>query len=132
MTVSGLDHCNNEAVPLIGQEGAIPSHVTDQTGCGSKRSPWLISAMSGQIIELNIIDFGSEIIKQRQNDNNDLLLYGYIIDGDTKTSISGDETRKRHLYTSLSNQITVDILPRDIRKADFILLYKGKFFYTCE
>ena len=125
VTLTDSVHCNNEAVSLIGQEGAIPSHVTDQTGCGSKRSPWLISAMSGQIIELNIIDFGSEIIKHRQNDINGLPLYGYIIDGDTRTSFCCNTTRKRHLYTSLSNKITIETLSQDIRIADFIIMYKG-------
>ena len=124
-----MDHCKNEPVSLSGHEGALSSHVTDQTECGSKRSPWLISAMSGQTIELNIIDFGSEIIKRRQNSSTESLIYGYITDGERRTSIKGDVTRKRHLYTSLSNEITIEVLPRHLRTVDFIIMYKGMCYH---
>ena len=84
-------------------------HVTDETGCGSSRSPWVIASMPGQTIELSIIDFGSEMLKRRPNDT-DYLRYGYLItDGDKRIQITGDIDiqRERKLYASTADEIMI-------------------------
>ena len=37
--------------------GYLASVVTEETGCGSPDSPWLISAPAGQTIQLRLLDF---------------------------------------------------------------------------
>ena len=103
----------------------ISSHVTDETGCGSTRSPWVIAAMPGQTIELSIIDFGSEMLKRRPNDT-DALRYGYITDGDKRIQITGDIQRERNLYTSTADEIMIEITPSEDRdQTGFIIQYKS-------
>ena len=37
--------------------GYISSLVSDQTGCGSTDTPWVIQAAKGQVIEVTLLDF---------------------------------------------------------------------------
>ena len=120
--------CQGQTASVQGQEGILSSHVTDETGCGSTRSPWVIAAMPGQTIELSIIDFGSELLKRRPNDTS-MLTYGYITDGDKRIQITGDIQRERKLYASTTDEIMIEITPGEDRyQAGFIIQYKSTYF----
>ena len=116
------------SVVLTESEALISSHVTDETGCGSTRSPWVIAAMPGQTIELSIIDFGSELYKRQINDSTSLPVYGYLVDGDTRISFTGDVQRNRLLHSSKSSEIQVEILTSETeRQHGFLIQYKSRF-----
>ena len=112
-------------------EGFISSHVTDETGCGSTRSPWVIAAMPGQTIELSIIDFGSELLKQHGNhtvESPPPPVYGYITDGEKRLSFVGGAVRERSLYQSQSHQLSVEIAPAP--NSGFLLQYKSRLTFA--
>ena len=75
--------------------------------CGSRPATWLISGVSGQVIKLNIIDFGSEILKMK-NKSEEMPIYGYILDGGARKAFYGSSKRERILYESKSNQLSID------------------------
>ena len=110
-------------VTLQNTEDAISSYVTIETGCGSHSTPWVISGISGQIIKLRIIDFGSELIKMNNN-SEELPIYGYIYDGEQRTIFYGSTERERLLYQSKSNRISIEILLEN-DDFGFILQYKS-------
>ena len=112
-------------VTLRDMEGVISSHLAVTTGCGSQSAPWVISGASGQVIQLNIIDFGSEIIK-RNNDSEVKPVYGIIREGKQRTAFYGGKERERLLYQSKSNQISIEI---SIENEDFgfLLQYQSTF-----
>ena len=115
---------------LKDSDGIISSHVTDETGCGSTRSPWVIAAMPGQTIELSIIDFGSETYKREINTTSMVPVYGHIADGPDKVTFGGSVTRKRELLRSKTHHVSIDILPTSQRNENgFLIQYKSKTRY---
>jgi hypothetical protein len=99
----------------------------DTKGCGSSGSPWIITADPGQAIQLNIIDFGLDT--QTSNLVSCRSVYGYIRERalGINHSICGGRNREGALYTSKTNTIEIEILPkRDRNKAQFLIQYDGK------
>ena len=88
----------------------------------------MIAAMPGQTIELSIVDFGNEMLKRRPNGTD--VTYGYITDGDKRIQITGDLQRERNLYTSTTDEIMIEITPREDRdQAGFLIQYKSMYIY---
>jgi len=49
--------------------GYLASVVTEETGCGSPDSPWLLSAPAGQTIQLRLLDFDAATRQSRAHDD---------------------------------------------------------------
>jgi len=123
--------CRQDAATLVASEGFISSHLTDNTGCGSAQNPWIISAMFGQTIDLSIIDFGSELLK-KTNTTTSLPVYGHVTDGTEKITIRGGRQRERHLLTSKTNHLSIQVASRSQSDGilGFILHYKSRYSST--
>ncbi|KAK2144228.1 hypothetical protein LSH36_776g02164 [Paralvinella palmiformis] len=119
-----LKQANEECLRYLQIEGFLSSDLTDNTGCGSTNYPWIISGISGQTIELTIIDFDSEELKKK-NTSSGFPIYGYVIDGTEKLTIRGDTERERHLLSSKTSQLSIEILQKSRREGTpgFILHY---------
>ena len=118
--------CNGPSQVIHGTEGVLSSHTADDTGCGTARLPWIVRAMTGQNIELSIVDFGSEMLKTSANESSVKPIYGKLKDGEREITIQGDTVRERHLYTSQSNWLSIEILPPERRRSSgFLLKYKS-------
>ena len=107
-------------------EGVISSHMTEETGCGSATSPWVISADKGKTIIIDIVDFGSESFKYN-NRTEAFPLYGYIKDGSKQHEIFGSLEREKILYHSKTNEVTIEILATE-NDPVFLLHFKSKYF----
>ena len=119
------DECGKTVI-LKQNEGFVSSHVMDEKNCGT--SPWIISALPGQVIEVSIIDFGSAVYKKRVNESNELPLYGYIEDDTGKTSFFGSVDRRRLLHRSKSSTLSIQIVPaKERQNMGFLLHYKSKY-----
>ena len=109
-------------------QGFISSSIMDRKGCGSRRSPLIISAKPGQTIHLEMIDFGTSV--QTSNLVSCSSVYGYILEislGINYTICSGKE-RQTSLYTSKTNYIELVLLPREKRYgSNFLIRYEGEF-----
>ncbi len=106
--------------------------MTDETNCGSPQSPWVIEGAPGQRIDLSVVNFGWTASSNNQSTGGACQLFGYIIERslNINRSLCGGSTRESHLYTSMSNDIEIHILPMRLRqiKANFLLKYKGQSF----
>jgi len=49
--------------------GYLASVVTEETGCGSPESPWLLRAPVGQTIQLRLLDFNASSRESRTHDD---------------------------------------------------------------
>ena len=49
--------------------GYLASVVTEETGCGSPESPWLLRAPAGQKIQLRLLDFNATSREARTQDD---------------------------------------------------------------
>ena len=105
----------------------ISSSLMDEKGCGSRRSPLIISAKPGQTIYLEIINFGTSVL--RSSFVSCSSVYGYILETSLEinyTICSGKE-RQMALYTSKTNYIELVLLSREKRSGSkFLIKYKSK------
>ena len=116
--------CSKENIARLTQnEGVISSHVT---GCGSTRSRFMITAMSGQSIALSIIDFGSDKYKRYANTSTELPLYAYVKDGVHTTELRGSTERERDFYQSKTNKIIIEMINSD-SLSGFLIKFKSKY-----
>ena len=103
--------------------------MTDSNGCGTSRSPWIISANPGQTIQLTLTDFWAS--KQSSNLISCPVVYGFILEkaiGINET-ICGGKDREMALYTSKTNKVIIRILGRNKRNnGQFVIKYRGLFF----
>ena len=128
--VSATAKCSKTGPIVIEQnEGFLSSHLVTKTGCGSSSSPWKIVAMAGQMIELGIIDFGSESLKRQGNHSFQQETYGFIIDGKKRVAFGRDEQRERQLYKSRGSvlQIEVTQVSQSQLATGFIIHFKSMY-----
>ena len=107
-------------------EGMISSQVTDNKGCGTSRSPWIISADPGQTIQLTLTDFSAS--KHSSNLISCPIVYGFIREKaiGINDTICGGKDREMALYTSKTNEVIVQILARNKRNnGQFLIKYQG-------
>lgn len=125
--------------------GYLASYVTELTGCGRPSSPWLIDVAAGQTIHVTLFDFASERQLPSGPEQSTSLcpVYAIITDLGEDTNrqhrnmkvCGGGRTRERHVYSSLTNRITVGI-KTDEHGVDtehlpyFILKYEGESFIS--
>jgi len=129
---------------LIGS--VIAAELQNESGCGTQRCPWLVEVAPGQVINLTLLDYGSSdataadrhpglpaslaypssesqcsglryaVIKERANPREVLVCAG-----------GSDAPAARHVYTSISNQLEISIIGREVLnfQAQFIIQYQG-------
>ncbi|KAK2143451.1 hypothetical protein LSH36_839g03012 [Paralvinella palmiformis] len=109
----------------ITSEGIISSHLTDSKGCGTSRSPWIISASPGQTIQLTLTDFSAN--RRSSNLISCPFIYGYIQEKaiGINATICGGRDRQMALYTSKTNEVIMHILARNERNnGQFLIKYE--------
>ena len=108
---------------LSDDSGQISSSTTDNKGCGTSRSPWIISADPGQTIQLDLIDFAAN--SQTSNLVSCRSVYGFILERalGINHTICGGRHREGQLYTSKTNSVEINFLKR--REEQFLVKYSG-------
>ena len=117
----------NQPNKLSNNHGQITSSITDNKGCGTSRSPWIISANPGQTIQLDLVDFAAN--SQTSNLVSCRSVYGFILERalGINHTICGGRHREGALYTSKTNSVEVYILSRDKRGGEnFLIKYFGE------
>ncbi len=118
--------CDPGVVKVPPGSGSIASHITDQTGCGSVSSPWLLEASPGQRISVSLLDFGWDpSLPAGQAPSSHCSLYGYISERSINVNMTlcGGRSRQSQIYTSTSGSLQIQIVPR--QNVHFILQYEG-------
>ncbi len=105
--------------------GALSSDVADKTGCGALPSPWSIKMAAGQKVTLTLSDYGWE---QAAGDIG-CRPYAYVVErsAGVNETICGGQERERQVYTSRSDHVLIQILPRETRQSHFLLWYQGTY-----
>ncbi len=107
-------------------QGVFSSAISVASGCGSVTSPWSVKMAAGQKLSLTLIDYGWG---QQLGDSRCRPL-AYItenVKGINKTVCGGNE-RERHVYTSTTNHVVVQVAPSPLRTSEFLIRYHGKQF----
>ncbi len=128
-----------EQLATIEAEGYLSSYVTQHSRCGSTNTPWLLTASSGQIINIELIDFAAGRPDADKSTHSNLEytnvcnVYATIKNArkgvaTTVCGVRGVKFRKVFVSTSESVEISI-VPPKDNRNSgQFLLKYTGKSF----
>ena len=124
----GSNRCSNTE-PNVLQAGPnmISSHVTDETGCGSARSPWLIQAKAGQTIEISLVDFKALDRARSQSLVTCSDVYGFVVEKtlNINQTICGNKQRDSVVYRLKTNN--VEIYVKKDTGANFVIKYTSEW-----
>ena len=101
--------------------------MTDETGCGSARSPWLIQAKAGQTIEISLVDFKALDRARSQSLVTCSDVYGFVVEKtlNINQTICGDKQRDSVVYRSKTNN--VEIYVKKDSGSKFLIKYSGNY-----
>jgi hypothetical protein len=114
--------------------GYLASVVTDETGCGSLDTPWIIRAPAGQTIRLKLLDFGIRAAATGRDlvgsGNGQVPLtcqvYAVVKEknvGRNSETVCASDQRESLVYLSNSNQVEVRLVTaQKNHKADYFLI----------
>lgn len=126
--------------------GRLASISAIETRCGSQDKPWLIEVSHGQRINVTLVDFttrrtrgppptGSASSQDlREVDGNACVRYVTVVEkrieekggeGDESFVICGRQGRERHVYTSKSNVIQIQLEASNSNPDYFLINYEG-------
>ena len=125
VTVPRHTQCRSETLVTDSTSGALSSKVADTTGCGALPSPWSIKMAAGQKVTLTLSDYGWG---QAAGDMG-CRPYAYVVEKavGVNETICGGQERERQVYTSTSDHVLIQILPRETRQSHFLLWYDGTY-----
>ncbi len=115
---------------LTAQEGLIASVVSQETACGTYKSPWKIKVSPGQRINITLHDFSTVSI---DGDNTGSLpeaaciAYASIREANTRPfTLCGGKEGKSVAYKSKTNNVEIIIQGTHANQRHFLLHYQGK------
>jgi len=123
----------NQRNTLSNKDGFISSLILDKKGCGSSRSPWIVSVNPGQTIQIDLIDFA--VNQQDHGYVSCASVYGFIIERSLgiNYTICGGQVREKMLYTSKTNVVEIYLLSSEKRNGKtFLLKYSGKKLFIAQ
>ena len=122
------NRCSSSSPNILGDgHHVISNHVTDETGCGSARSPWVVEARPGQTIEISLVDFKALSRAKSQS----LLMcsdvYGFVVEKtlNINQTICGDKQRDSVVYRSKTNNVEIYI--KENSGSNFLMKYTGNY-----
>ena len=109
--------------------GTLSSHITDEIGCGSLRSPWIIQAKHGQTIEISLLDFKALDRARSHSLVTCSDVYGFVVEKtlNINQTICGQNIRESVIYRSKTNSLEITLVKNS--GSNFLIKYKGK---ACE
>jgi len=120
-----------------------PLHImrsfSNRLGCGSKSQPWKLQAPVGQQINLNLLDFGSELENTMYpHIHPNCQQYGYVIEKSANKNVSIcrlENKRNKIVYRSVSNLIEIFLIGPNItadkNERHILLGFRGRLYnYT--
>ena len=122
---------------LTATSGYIANVFTEETGCGSSSTPWIVETSPGKIINFTLYNFNW----QESDDNHRIysnpcdslaMIYEANASKQKKNVCPHQGERIKHVYRSLTNQVEVEILRKRLPDDEkhFLLHYEGKIYIT--
>ena len=114
-------------VKLVSSEGYIASSITEETGCGSLETPWIIQVDPGQRINISLYDFNLRTADEPPRPSVTSIKYATIRERALNKSsiVTAANARVTHAYTSTSNSIEV-VMHLNPEGGRFMLYYESK------
>ena len=125
--------------------GYLASIVTEESGCGSLDTPWLLRALPGQTIRLRMYDFAIASRDRTQPGSIPRVCHVYAVVKErtirASDTVCGGDQREVNMYTSTTNQIEVRMVAASSptsqaaiqkkaqRNTYFMFMYSGRFKY---
>ncbi len=115
--------------------GYLGSVVTEETGCGSAETPWLLRVSPGQRINITLYDFGrSRYLGNGTTPHKPMTQHCHVYailkeeDASRSVTICGGEERVKAIYLSTSNTVEVRIIGGMAKRNSryFLLHYERK------
>ena len=120
--------------------GRLASVVSEETGCGTAETPWLLEVPPGQRISLTLYDFGvgskpnvtekHGVSVTSSNKMNHCHVYAIIKEQYPGRSVTvcGGSDRMKHIYESDTNSVEVRFLgtTANRNRKNFVLEYEGE------
>ena len=131
-SVVGLvaSECSSSSPNILRQtDSVISNHVTDETGCGNARSPWVVEARPGQTIEISLVDFKALSRAKSQSLVTCSDVYGLVVEKtlNINQTICGDKQRDSVVYRSKTNNVEIYI--KENSDSNFLMKYTGNYNY---
>ena len=128
------ENCRGDRlVQLSSVRGILANLVTEASGCGGARNPWVIQALPGQIISVTLLDFN--VYNQKEAEGVSIpkrQVYAQIRErlqtGSRNVTVYGGTTRQTQVYTSTTNRVEVAVVMNEKEGATipyFLLKYEG-------
>ena len=120
-------------IKLEATSGYINSLITDETGCGSSATPWVIDTRPGESVNITLWDFdvqedilaGSDYLGLPSFCQQYAVISERLINRTTR--ICGGAQRTQHVYTSTSASVEIAITrPGSPVNGHFMLQYQSK------
>ncbi|KAK2157029.1 hypothetical protein LSH36_200g02297 [Paralvinella palmiformis] len=118
------EQCSTSSSNILDMSsGILSSHITDEIGCGSTRSPWIIKAKHGQTVELSLLDFKALDRARSHSLVTCSDIYGFVVEKtlNINQTICGQNTRESVIYRSKTN--SVEIYIRKDSGSNFLIKY---------
>lgn len=123
--------CRGSNQLSIKSTGFLSSMVTSETGQGSVTCPWLLTVSPGQRINVTLLDFAVDGMRD-QTPNNVCVMYGILREltlgsSPSEVTICGGERREKRVYLSERNRLVVEIMQSitQLDKPYFLLKYEA-------
>ena len=118
-------------VKLVSTQGFLASLTTDDTGCGSPGTPWIIEAEPGQRINVTLMDFTRFNVAATVGQRYDIRgcrNYALVRErGRNKNvTVCASDARERHVHMSSSNTLEITITKKKEEPYYFLLRYESK------
>ena len=130
---SGGETCTaSNFVQLTEPNGIIASVSTQESICGSYKSPWMITALPGQTIRVHLVDFSvTPLTPEAVVSGVTCVAYASIREqGVTRpTTVCGARQYDQMVYESRSNQVEIIIQGSQQNQRYFLLQYTCKCYY---
>ena len=126
-------------IKLDSEAGYLSSLVTDDSGCGSTNTPWVIDVRPGQSVNFTLWDFnvqrndiaGNGAIGQYLGLVPFCNQYAVITERllNKTTRICSGVERRRHVYTSNSTSVEIALFRSgSSNDAQFLIQYEGEYY----
>lgn len=132
------DECRSASfVEVTAAEGYISSLITEDTGCGSIDTPWLLKAKPGQKINITLWDFDSinhkksGLVASHSGLPPPCHVYAIIKERTVTSSktVCPKDSRTSHVFMSSGDTVEIRIVTKKQEKDDhgyFLLKFQGE------
>ena len=122
-----------QPVTITATSGHFASVVTEETGCGSARAPWVVRAQPGQRINVTLFDFGATASTKNNVSFGHVTADVYALlretPADRTVTVCAGLRRERNVYLSHGHVLQFRVASNTASR--FLLHFQGNSVFKC-